>query len=71
MLDRVAVLAAAPVTSLLALLFELLLSFGVGEAETEFDASALTVNAVELSDDMLCDVTGFESKISAGESHLG
>lgn len=61
MLDRVAVLAAAPISAFLTLLLELLLSFGVGEAETELDACLLAEEAVVFSDDTLGNLTGLES----------
>ena len=55
MFDRVAVLAAAPVASLLALLFELFLCFGVGESKAQLDTGGLAEGAVVFPDDTLSD----------------
>lgn len=68
MLDRVAVFAAAPGPTFLALLFELLLGFGIGEAEVQLDATVVVGNAVEVLNDTLCNFAGFET---AKESLLG
>ena len=57
MLNRIAILAATPVATLLTLLLELLLSFGVGEAEIEFDTIMFNKDAVELLDDTLCNLS--------------
>ena len=61
MLDRVAVFAAAPGATFLTLLLELLLSFGIGEAEVELDATVLIDNAMKVLDYTLCNFTGLES----------
>ena len=61
--NRVAVLAAAPVASFLTLLLELLLSFSIGEAETEFDAGLLVEEAVVFADDTLSYLTRLESEL--------
>ena len=60
MLDRIAVLLASPVATFLALLLQLLLSFGVSETEAELDAIMLVEHAVVLSDDTLGDLTSVE-----------
>ena len=61
MLDRVTVFAAAPGATFLTLLLELLLSFGIGEAEVELDATVLIDDAMKVLDYTLCDFTGLES----------
>ena len=61
MLDRVTVFAAAPGATFLALLLELLLSFGISEAEVELDATVIVDDAVEILDDALCNFTGLKS----------
>jgi hypothetical protein len=60
-LDRVAVFAASPATTLLTLLLELLLSLGVGKAKVELDAIVISGNAVEVPDDSFCDLTRLEA----------
>jgi hypothetical protein len=59
--DRVAVFAAAPRPTFLALLFELLLSFGIGEAEVQLDATVVVDSTVEVLDYALCEFAGFET----------
>ena len=61
MLDRVAVLSAAPIAAFLTLLLQLLLSFGVGETKAEFDVVMFDEVAVVFADDTLSNLTGFES----------
>lgn len=61
MLNRVAVLSATPIATFLTLLFELLLSFGVGKTEEEFDSVMVGEHAVILLDDTLCNVSTLES----------
>ena len=61
MLDRVIVLAAAPGATLLALLLELLLSFGVGEAKEKLDAIRLNRDIVEIFDDLFSNVASVEA----------
>ena len=61
MLDRIAVLAAAPVASFLALLLELLLCLGIGEAEAELDRVVLNYIAVELANNTFRNLTSFKS----------
>ena len=60
MLDRIAVFAATPVATFLTLLLELLLCFGVGEAQAKLDASLLAEEAVVLADDTLSYFTRLE-----------
>jgi hypothetical protein len=60
-LDRVAVFAAAPGPTFLTLLFELLLSFGIGEAEVQLDATVVVGSTVEVLDYALCNFAGFET----------
>lgn len=60
MLDRVAVLAAAPVATFLTLLLQLLLCLGVGEAEAQFDTGLLAEEAMVLADDTLSYFTRLE-----------
>jgi len=60
-LDRVAVFTAAPVATFLALLLELLLSFGIGETEEKFDASLLVREAVEFLDHSFRNLTCLKS----------
>ena len=52
---------AAPGPAFLTLLLELLLSFGIGEAEVQLDATLVVGNAVEILDYALCNVAGFET----------
>jgi hypothetical protein len=59
-LDRVAVLAASPVATFLALLLQLLLSLGIRESKVQLDAIMLALHGVKLADDMLGDVTSLE-----------
>ena len=61
MLDRVAVLAATPIATLLTLLLELFLSFSVGKAKAELDTVVFIVDTMEVLDDSLSDFTTFES----------
>ena len=61
MLDREAVFPASPVATLLALLLELLLGLGVGEAEEQLDIVTFVEDGMELSDDTFGDLAGFES----------
>lgn len=61
MLDRVAVFAAPPATTLLTLLLELLLSLGVGKPKVELDAIVISCDTVEVSDDPFGDVTSLET----------
>ena len=68
MFDRVTVFAAAPGPTFLALLFELLLSFGIGEAEVQLDATVVVGGTVEVLDYALCNFAGFET---AKKSVLG
>ena len=68
MLDRVAVFAAAPGPTFLTLLLELLLSFGIGEAEVQLDATVVIDSTVEVLDYTLRNFAGFET---AKESVLG
>jgi hypothetical protein len=67
-LDRVAVFAAAPGSTFLTLLLELLLSFGIGEAEVQLDAAMVIDSTVEILDYALRNFAGFET---AKESVLG
>jgi hypothetical protein len=67
-LDRVAVFAAAPGPTFLTLPLELLLSFGIGEAEVQLDATVVIGSIVEVFDYALCNFAGFET---AKESVLG
>lgn len=62
-LDRVAVFSAAPVAPFLTLLFELLLSLGVGKSEEELDAVMFGHDRMELFDDTFSNVTSLESRI--------
>lgn len=48
-LNRVGVFTASPVAAFLALLLELLLSFGISEAKTKLDPVTLAENAVKLA----------------------
>lgn len=59
--NRVAVLSAAPIATFLALLFELLLSLGVGKTKEEFDSIMIREHAVVLFDDTLRDISALES----------
>ena len=68
MLDRVAVLAASPVATLLALLLELLLSLGVCKAKEQLDGVAIVVNRVVFSDDTFSNITGVESEGISNEA---
>lgn len=61
MLNRVAVLSTAPVATFLALLFELLLSLGVGKTKEEFDSIMISEHAVVLLDDTLRNISALES----------
>jgi hypothetical protein len=66
-LDRVAVLAAAPGSTLLTLLLQLLLGLGIGKAKEELDAILLRCDTVVLFDDTFCDIAAFKAFIqSAG-----
>ena len=68
MLDRVAVFAAAPGPTFLTLLLELLLSFGIGEAEVQLDATVVIDSTVEVLDYPLRNFAGFETakRVSIG-----
>ena len=68
MLDRVAIFAAAPGPTFLTLLLELLLSFGIGEAEVQLDATVVIDSTVEVLDYTLRNFARFET---AKESVLG
>lgn len=61
MLDRVAVFTASPVATLLTLLLELLLSFGIGESQAKLDTIMIDEVGVILSDDTLSDLTRLKS----------
>jgi hypothetical protein len=61
-LDRVAVFAASPATTLLTLLLELLLSLGVRKAKVELDAIVISGNTVEVPDDSFRDLTRLEAE---------
>ena len=63
MLDRVAVFPAAPVTTFLALLLELLLSLGVGKAEAELHAIMVDWEAMEVLDGSFSNFTGLKSVV--------
>jgi hypothetical protein len=67
-LDRVAIFATAPGPTFLTLLLELLLSFGVGEAEVQLDATVVIGSAVKVLDYMLRNFAGFETakRVSIG-----
>jgi hypothetical protein len=67
-LDRVAVFAAAPGPTFLTLLLELLLSFGIGEAEVQLDATVVIDSTVEVLDYPLRNFAGFETakRVSIG-----
>jgi hypothetical protein len=54
--NRIGVFAASPVASFLALLLELLLSLGVGEAKAQLDTVALTEHAVVFTNDTFGDL---------------
>jgi hypothetical protein len=60
-LDRVAVFAAAPDPTFLTLLLELLLSFGIGEAEVQLDATVVIDSTVEVLDYTFRNFAGFET----------
>jgi hypothetical protein len=51
MLDRVFVFVGSPISLLLTGLLQLLLCFGICEAQTEFDTINLVGDIVEVSDD--------------------
>ena len=57
MFHRIAVLATPPSSTLLALLLQLLLSLGVGEAKIEFVAIVISCDTVEFFDYSLRDFT--------------
>jgi hypothetical protein len=67
-LDRVAVFAAAPGPTFLTLLLKLLLSFGIGEAEVQFDTTVVIGSTVEVLDYPLRNFAGFETakRVSIG-----
>jgi hypothetical protein len=69
MLDRVFVLMSSPVSLLLTRLFQLLLRFGIGEAEAELDAINLVGKIVEILDDLLGNITILESVEVSTEKH--
>jgi hypothetical protein len=60
MFNRIAVLPTAPIPTFLALLFELLLSLGVGKTKEEFYAIMVSEHAVVLLDDTLCNFSSLE-----------
>lgn len=60
-LDRVVVFTCTVGTALIALLLEKLLGFRVCEAKEQL-YTILAGNIVEFSQNLLCDVAGFESK---------
>ena len=66
-LNRVVVFAATPGATFLALLLELLLSLGVGEAKEEFDAIGFDREVVVFFDDLLSDLAGFKTVMISGE----
>jgi hypothetical protein len=72
MLDRVFVLMSSPVSLLLACLFQLLLRFGIGEAEAELDAINLVGKIVEILDDLLGNITILKSvEVSTEKQDFG
>jgi hypothetical protein len=60
-LNRVAVFAAAPRPAFLTLLLELLLSFGIGKAEVQLDATRFIDSTVEVLDYALCNFAGVKT----------
>lgn len=74
--DRVAVFSTAPRSSFLALLFELLLSFGVGEAKEQLHAIGLIEDAMIVLDHSFSGISCLEAgmtlvvhKVSAEMKH--
>jgi hypothetical protein len=71
MLDRVFVLMSSPVSLLLTRLFQLLLRFGIGEAEAELDAINLVGKIVEILDDLLRNIAILKSTEVSREKYDG
>lgn len=69
MLDRVFILMSSPVSLLLTCLLQLLLCFGVCEAETKLDAIDLIGDIVEVSDDLLGNITTLKSSGLSRKRH--
>lgn len=61
-LDRIAVLAAAPGATFLRLLFQLLLSLGIGETKVKLDSVMLDNECMKLSNDSFGNVATFEPR---------
>jgi hypothetical protein len=70
MFDRVAIFTASPAATLLALLLELLLSLGVGKAKVELDSSVVNRETVEVLNDSLSDLAGFEAGLEVSEINV-